>query len=340
MVNFVILGCPRSGTTLLATLLEKNFDVAAPIEPHIVEYFGRYRWIFRGKLPRWKKELIVNSIYRFLKIWLPRNNPARPMSSVIPYSLLATEVEKERMIESGEDFDSLLRAIFEFYAQKHGTSGWVDKSAYYYPPNIQIISNILSNAKFIHIRRDPFDTCASWHKSWFGPPHFLEAGRLWKKHIKKIAQWSKDNPGDLFEIEYEDLTLNPEKTIESISHFFGEPLQRKQTPTTKMSSVLSEGGTHDNLASAVVHAPGKWMPIYSTKEAKELAIITNSAPPEETSQATTYSLTDRASAKVKQYYWLARSQFVIKVMLRKIKYILPAYCFIVELATPPRSLDK
>ncbi len=331
MVNFVILGCPRSGTTLLATLLEKYFDVAAPIEPHIVEYFGRYRWMFPGRLTTSQKALLVNSIFRFLKIWLPRNNPSRDMQSVIPYSLLATESEKSRLIDTGKDFDSTVRAFFDLYTRKHGTSGWVDKSAYYFPPDITTIGEIFCDAKFIHIKRNPYDTCASWHKSWFGPPHVLEAGRLWKKHIEAINSWSEQNPDRLLEITYEELTLNPDKTLNLISAFAGENIHKKEAPSTQMSSVLSTGGTHDNLTSEVIHSPEKWKAIYSEKNTRALAFITQPGKSVHNSSLAEYSRTERVIIRARQLFWLTRSQFIRKVIYRKIKYLLPGFCFTVEL---------
>jgi tetratricopeptide (TPR) repeat protein len=76
----------------------------------------------------------------------------------------------------------------------------------------------LPNARFIHIRRDPVETCLSIYSKLFGDIPFAydlgELGRYYHAYADLMAHWRSILPeGTLLEIQYEDLVNDFECTI-------------------------------------------------------------------------------------------------------------------------------
>lgn len=91
---------------------------------------------------------------------------------------------------------------------------------------IAMIRLILPNAKIIHLKRNPIDTCLSNYKTMFtnGQSHTYnleELARYYKSYEKLMAYWHKVMPGFIYDICYEDLIEDPEKNIKPLINFIG-----------------------------------------------------------------------------------------------------------------------
>jgi hypothetical protein len=76
----------------------------------------------------------------------------------------------------------------------------------------------LPNARFIHIRRDPVETCLSIYSKLFGDIPFAydlgELGRYYRAYADLMAHWRSILPeGTMIEIQYEDLVNDFEYNI-------------------------------------------------------------------------------------------------------------------------------
>jgi tetratricopeptide (TPR) repeat protein len=76
----------------------------------------------------------------------------------------------------------------------------------------------LPNARFIHIRRDPVETCLSIYSKLFGDIPFAydlgELGRYYRAYEDLMAHWRSILPeGIMLEIEYEDLVNDFERNV-------------------------------------------------------------------------------------------------------------------------------
>ncbi len=76
---------------------------------------------------------------------------------------------------------------------------------------VGLIHLVLPNARFLHIRRDPIDTCVSCFSKWFrsGQQHsydLAELGRYYRAHEELMEHWRRVLPeGVMLEVQYEDL---------------------------------------------------------------------------------------------------------------------------------------
>jgi len=114
----------------------------------------------------------------------------------------------DEFLELGREYASLLRQHSE--TARHIT----DKM----PQNflsIGIIKLILPEAKIIHCRRNPMDTCFSIYKNYFTEEHnyaydLVELGEYYKLYSGLMEHWHRVLPGFIYDILYEELIADQE----------------------------------------------------------------------------------------------------------------------------------
>ncbi|MDR3689268.1 MAG: sulfotransferase [Fimbriimonas sp.] len=126
-----------------------------------------------------------------------------------------------------------------------------------------IIHRALPNARFLHIRRNPVDTCLSIYTTYFGygPQFAYDRSNIvdfYRAYLFAMEYWRNHIPADrLLEIDYEDLIARPGSVIPEVISFCGLPWD---------SACLH----HDKNASAI-NTPSRWQarqPIYRTSVAR------------------------------------------------------------------------
>lgn len=84
---------------------------------------------------------------------------------------------------------------------------------------IGVIHLLFPKAKIIYCRRNPIANCLSCYQILFGANNLLfsydltELGQVYKIHERIMAHWQKVLPGQILEMEYEDLVQHPEANI-------------------------------------------------------------------------------------------------------------------------------
>jgi len=92
-----------------------------------------------------------------------------------------------------------------------------------------LIHLMLPNARIIHIRRDPLDTCLSCHTTLFREPvryahDQAELGRFYRAYQALMAHWRQVLPAARFtEVDYRDLVADPEAEARRLLEFCGMP---------------------------------------------------------------------------------------------------------------------
>jgi tetratricopeptide (TPR) repeat protein len=175
----LIVGMPRSGTTLVEQILSSHPDVGAAGE---------------------------------LSFWTDRRAFAG--------AVLSGAVRSGQLRQAADDYLALLRAVS--LASRRIT----DKM----PANFMMLGLIhltLPNARIVHLRRDPIDTCLSIWSTPFGNPLDFVHERTdlvfyYEQYVRLMAHWRAVIPPDrLFEIDYEALVAEPERLTREIVGFCG-----------------------------------------------------------------------------------------------------------------------
>jgi hypothetical protein len=78
-----------------------------------------------------------------------------------------------------------------------------------------LITVMFPDAKIIHVKRDPIDTCVSCFTRLFGwtqpaTYNLTELGRHYVSYAKLMEHWRRAVPGQFYEIQYEDIVANME----------------------------------------------------------------------------------------------------------------------------------
>jgi tetratricopeptide (TPR) repeat protein len=99
------------------------------------------------------------------------------------------------------------------------------------PHNFQavgFIATLFPNARIIHIRRNPMDTCLSIWQQNFNDAHtyarnLADLGHHYAHYLKLMEHWREVLPGRMLEIDYEDLVENQEEMTRKLVDHVGLP---------------------------------------------------------------------------------------------------------------------
>lgn len=193
----VIVGAPRSGTTLLRLMLDAHPDLAIPPETSFVvaaskldesssdvrERFLDTVTTYPTQAPNWQD------------FGLAREALAEAVQALTPFT-----------VADG------LRAFYRLYAQRFSKSRWGEKTPDY-SLHIGVIATLLPEARFIHLIRDGRDVAASWRQQWFSPGHEPEVlARAWMDRVQAARQAGVGR-SHYTEVFYEELVERPEPVL-------------------------------------------------------------------------------------------------------------------------------
>lgn len=214
---FFIVGCPRSGTTLLSDLLRNHPRLTIPGESHFIPAY------FRGHgNPRSDAEAVtlasrILSLYR-IKRW---GVPIEPES-----------------FASDRSFAAVIHRLYGTLAQQRAKARWGDKTPHYVEA-IPTLLAIFPDTRIIHIIRDGRDVSVSWVKAGIEPANLYTAAQLWKRMVRAGraagAALSRDT---YLEVRYESLLQQPRAVMAGVCAFLGEPMCEDVLELTRDSDIV------------------------------------------------------------------------------------------------------
>ncbi|HEV2496030.1 MAG TPA: sulfotransferase [Terriglobia bacterium] len=216
-----IVGCPRSGTTLLQRMVNAHPQIAITPESHWIPHLYQKLWavtsagVIEHKLVR---ELGKHP--KFARLGIGRE-----------------ELKKlERLSRNGHPltYSSFVTAIFDLYGKAQGKPLAGDKTPDYVR-RIDVLHELWPEARFVHVIRDGRDVCLSmreWPKVHPKPGDFV----TWKDDPVSTAAWwwgfnvrlGRDagrplGSGQYYELRYEALVTRPREEVQQLCAFLGLP---------------------------------------------------------------------------------------------------------------------
>jgi hypothetical protein len=215
-----IVGCPRSGNTLLQRIVDAHPDIAV---------ISQTRWI-----PRW---------FEKRRGLTPEGLVTRQLvEELLGYDKFAKlkigREELENLIGHSEPipYSDFVAGLFDLYGQRQGKRLVGDKTPRY-ARSIRTLHALWPRAKFVHIIRDGRDVCLSvldWEYADRGPARFASWSEdpvttvaLWWElylHLGREAGASLD-PSLYREVRYESLVARPAEECETLCGFLGVPYE-------------------------------------------------------------------------------------------------------------------
>ncbi len=196
----IIVGSPRSGTTLLRFMLDSHPELAIPPETGFLSLGLKIKGT-GDKL----RERFFRAVVNY-----PKDAPSWP-DFELPEEEFRAALSRVEPFTVAEGF----RVFYRMYAARFGKSRWGDKTPHYCF-ELPTIRRVLPEARFIHIIRDGRDAALSLRGMWFSPGWRIETQALyWLKCVRAARRDGIGRP-DYVEVRYEDLILDPRETLRRV----------------------------------------------------------------------------------------------------------------------------
>lgn len=135
------------------------------------------------------------------------------------------------------------------------------------PQNFRFIGAILllfPNAKIIHCKREPMDTCLSLYKHHFpmSNHHYSynleELGQYYKLYDDLMSYWHDIAPGKILDIQYEDLLEDFERGVKDILKYCELPFEEKCLNFQDNQRVVRTASSDQVRQGLYKSAAGRW----------------------------------------------------------------------------------
>jgi hypothetical protein len=197
-----IVGCPRSGTSMLRDLLRSHPRLTFPGESHFIPAFYRGYGDPRDSAEARKLAAAILEL-RWVRAWNLR-------------------LEADSFTDC-RSFREVLCRLYEAWARQQNKPHWGDKTPDYVT-EIPLLAKLFPEARIIHIYRDGRDVALSWIQARFTPQNMYTAARLWKSWVSAGRRAGAALPREMYlELRYEQLLAQPRETMQRVCEFVGEP---------------------------------------------------------------------------------------------------------------------
>ena len=200
-----IVGCERSGTTVLRLMLNEHSKIALPPQTKFSRKLYKRRMLF-GDLSNGKNnDKIIDWI-------LERETNIK---------LIDLKLDNNHLRESWEDcttIGEITGTVFQQYSQTRHKSRWGDKRPYY----IRYIPQLLKlypDARIIHVIRNGHDCIASLKRMPWWNKNSIHSMLNWRHSIRMGVKAAGAFKDQFLEVRYEDIVRHPETQLKKICDF-------------------------------------------------------------------------------------------------------------------------
>ena len=242
-----VLGCPRSGTTVLYHMLLSAGDFAV---------YRAESNVFNLLVPRFGDMRSVADRRKLLAVWL--------QSKLFRVSGLdSDEISAKILAEcrSGGDF---LRIVMQEIASTQGVGRWADCT----PDHLLYMAKIkrqIPDALFIHIIRDGRDVALSYAKQgwsyplpWDRDDRLGVAGLYWEWIVRKGREQGKLLGPDYMEVRFEQLIANPQATLSQLGLFIDHNLDYERIQSAGIGSVSQPNSSFGGESEGPFNPVARW----------------------------------------------------------------------------------
>jgi hypothetical protein len=204
-----VLGCPRSGTTLLQVMLHSHPRIAIPPETRFVvaAYRDRERY----------GDLRDPAARRAVAEWITTD----PRTQFADLGLPAEDVV-DRLTRAEPTIGSLVAEVLAAYAERFGKPRWGDKRPGYWR-DLDVILRMFPDAQIVHLVRDGRACVASLLRMPWWKGGFDGAVATWRMALRRCAGYgARLGAGSYIELRYEDLVADPQPELRRLCAFLGE----------------------------------------------------------------------------------------------------------------------
>lgn len=243
-----VVGCPRSGTTLLYDMLISS--------GHFANYRVESR-VFDKVTPPFGNLKSARNRTRLIEAWL--------QSDYFQRSGLEAEDIRAKLLTECRNAGDFLRIIMESIARNQGVERWAEKTPRHllYIPQIK---ETIPDALFVHIIRDGRDVAASmsrmrWEGAfpWDTRHRLLVCGLYWRWLVQKGREYGRRLGPDYLEVRYEQLVQHPKETLATLGDFVHADLNYDHIRQNAIGAVSKPNTSFRDEARRGTFSPvGRW----------------------------------------------------------------------------------
>ena len=256
----VILGHPRSGTTLLRRLLNAHSQIASPPETHLLSACSRF---------------------------LETNETAGGVDMGVLSGLEFAGFKQDDVVKKLRE---LAFTYFNTYAEQQGKSRWVEKTAFdiYHLSTIESLCQ--NQALFIGIIRHPLDVAVSsesfcaaagvypkdMHSYIRRYPQPIEAFvQSWIDTTNALISLGQRQPDNCIICRYEDLVEAPQEILKEILEFLGEEFEESILEKAFIEFGALGFSDHESYKVDAIHSKSveKWRSLPTQQIAKMSKLV-------------------------------------------------------------------
>lgn len=207
-----IVGCERSGNTLLRLMLNQSPILHIPSESGFLDKLRKQEELYGD---------FTKSHQRWFFIRDLQTNKATSKTYSFPvFKLTVEEAEVALAQAAPTNYPGAVSALFKATAHKYGKEQWGDKTPRYIF-NIPWLAEAFPQAKFIHIIRDGRDVASSIIRAgWVN--NFVKAAYYWREKVEAgISAGETLEKQRYYELQYEQLVITPEETMKNLCNWLG-----------------------------------------------------------------------------------------------------------------------
>jgi hypothetical protein len=243
----IVVGAPRSGTTMLQLMLLAHHRIAVPPENRFI-------------LPTYARRLAFGD----LRETGNRAALARFIVETKGHRIRDFGIRRRRLVDEivagPPTLGSALGLVLKAYAERFDRARWGDKRPGYVH-QLDVIHRLFPDAQIVHLVRDPRDVAGSLKTvPWGNQDTHHSAGR-WHQAMALAADFDRRHPGTLVELRYEDLVADPEQTLRRLCTALGEEYDPAMAAPEALAQVAvpTRKTWHANTHQAPTGASvGKW----------------------------------------------------------------------------------
>lgn len=227
---FFIVGCGRSGTTLLRTMLHRHSQVAIPVESlFIIDYF---------------RAMNHAPVERFRRLILREHEFSEWHLSLTEQDLAHCNSVRE-----------LIDEVHQRFAARKGATRWGQKTPRFIRYG-ELLKSVYPEARFIHILRDPRAVVNSLIRSNVHRSNAYYAARRWLQDTRAGLALEERYPEDVMRLPYEMLVSEPEPALRRVCEFLDLPFEPQMLEYYKEKEE-AYSGYHEAIHARLQEPPRK-----------------------------------------------------------------------------------
>jgi hypothetical protein len=251
-----VLGCPRSGTTLLYDMLLSAGGFAVYLAESNV--FNVLALRFGDLAEKSNRE-------RLLEVWLG--------SKLFRATGLNCQLIEQKVLGECHNAGDFLHIVMSEIARSQGMQRWAENS----PEcllHLPLVKQLIPDALVIHIIRDGRDVATSLEKvryvhpfPWEERQNLIGSGAYWEWIVQRGRAYGKRLEKDYLEVHFEDLIASPQETLNQVGRFIDHELDHERIRQVAYGSVAKPNSSFktESLGSSF-NPVGRWRKAFSPEQ--------------------------------------------------------------------------